>query len=719
MLRQGHRSFPLPALKTLPSGLCLKLFSIHRCTNDTRAACRCATVRRPFPRYSVLPFVISILVSTAVSADMGTIVITGDEEQEGVPASGSSSAVPFAIGDTAEGEFTGFREVIEKEQLQQAGSSLAEVVAAESGVQFKQSGGLGSHTSVSLRGSSAEQVNVYLDGILLNEASGGGVNFSDIELMTAEKVEVYKGTVPVQLGNTAIGGAINITTARASKKPVVSMLAGFGSFGSTRFSAAFRGPGNLLNEQSVVGSFSFRQSANDFPFLNDNGTQFNTDDDQRERRHNAQARSVSGFVKTGHTAGKLKFEHALQMYDRAQGIANWRNSEAGTAKLDSDHVQWRSTVRNDAGMNNWSSLWEVTGSVKNEVFDDSNGNIGNASQLVDSDTQVFGVRNYWEKVLKDQSLFASFRLRNEAFESINRLVQINATKGERIRADASVQYNQYFNDAASLVSASVVSFGVKDDYEVENVEQARQDYSSSALLPQIGISHTFSDQWVVLANLSRQKRVPSFFELFGSQGLFVGNSSLQTETSNNFDVGFKWTSDAASKVDAAFSATYFYGQREDLIVRVFNAQGVGRSLNLSRAVASGLELGAAVTWAQGFSFDASLTLQETENQSRLSGFSGRQLPGEAAVDSSLKAGWKNQDWKFEYEFKVNSDRFYDGTNLLPAADQRSHGLTVSRSWQDWRFDLELNNLTDRNYEDFNGYPKPGRVGFISLYYQPK
>jgi len=190
-----------------------------------------------------------LFTSTPLHAQIGTIVITGEEEQESTGDTGNS----FEIGDTATGEHTGFLEVIEKDQLQQAGSSLAEVVAAESGVQFRQSGGQGTFSSVSLRGSSAEQVNVYLDGILLNEASGGGVNFSDIELLQAEKVEVYKGTVPVQLGNSAIGGAVNITTKRAGGAPVASALAGFGSFGSSRFSAAFRAPVNLLSDQTVVG----------------------------------------------------------------------------------------------------------------------------------------------------------------------------------------------------------------------------------------------------------------------------------------------------------------------------------------------------------------------------------------------------------------------------------------------------------------------------------
>lgn len=660
---------------------------------------------------------ISCVISTSASADIGPILITGDES-EGASTGTTASPVPFAIGDTAEGEFTGFREVIQKEQLQQAGGSLAEVVANGSGVQFKQSGGIGSHSTVSLRGSSAEQVNVYLDGILLNEASGGGVNLSDIELMQAEQVEVYKGTVPVQLGNTAIGGAINITTARSIGKPVSSMVMGVGSFGSSRFSAAFRGPATWLNDQTLVGSFSYRQSANDFPFLNDNGTNFNTADDLSERRNNAQTRSVSGFLKTGHKLGDyLQLEHALQVYDREQGVANWNNTARGAGQLSSDNVQWRSTLRHDAGVGSWSSLWELTGSIKNELFDDQKP-VEESSQLVNSGTTVLGARGYWELIQKESSVSASVRLRSEALDSINDRVQVNSVSAKRQRADISVQRNRYFNSADSMLSLSLAAFIVDDQYNIENFAQARDDYQSSKLLPQLGFSHTLSDRWLLLANVSQQSRVPSFFELFGSQGIFVGNSSLQDELSNNVDIGLKWNSDPSQAVDRKLSASYFYSQREDLIVRTFNARGIGRSQNLASAVVSGLEFTAAAAWPAGFSLDAALTLQDAENRSLVSGSTGKQLPGEAEFDGALSAKWKSDQWKIQYEYKVSLNRHYDTANFLDAADQRLHNVSVSRYWKNWRLDVELNNLTDRNYEDFNGYPTPGRVGFVSVFYQP-
>ena len=244
----------------------------------------------------------------------------------------------------------------------------------------------------------------------------------------------------------------------------------------------------MLDEQSVVGSVTFRSSDNDFSFVNDNGTEFNTDDDERERRNNSDTRSLSGFVKTRHRLGNtFKLEHALQLSDRSQGVANFLNAEAD-ARLESNNVQWRSTLRSDAGINAWSSLWEATGSLKNEVFDDSNASISSVSQLIDQDTSVLGARGYWEKINDQSSLSVSLRARGEALESINRLSQINATIADRLRADLSVQRNRYYNDGNTLLSGSLNGFILSDNYEIENFEQARDDFSLSTLLPQAGFS---------------------------------------------------------------------------------------------------------------------------------------------------------------------------------------------------------------------------------------
>ncbi len=648
------------------------------------------------------------------AADLGVIEIV---------APAQSSSTPFEIGDVPAGEFTGVHEVIEKEELQQAGSSLAEVVAESSGVQFRQSGGIGSFSTVSLRGSTAEQVNVYLDGILLNEASGGGVNLSHIELMQADRVEVYRGAVPVQLGNSAIGGAVNITSNRATATPATRFLAGFGSFGSARVSASYTGPLAFLNEQRLVASFSHRQSNNNFSFVNDNGTVFNTADDEEQQRNNAATQSTSGFLKSGFTlSGGSRLEQALQIDSHGQEIADWRNTVRGNASLGTDSLQWRSTLSRTAGTGYWSSRWGAHYSAKDELFDDSRGSIGLGNQQILSNTRVVGGRSYWEKLEDGRSISVNIKGRYETLDTENRLIASSKTTARRTRADINVQWNRYYSGGDSLFSVGVFGFLLNDSYETSNAQLQREDYTAESFTPQAGISHYLGERLggtaTVVANASLQKRPPSFFELFGSQGFFEGNPALATEASTNVDVGIKWQSDASHKIDSTVQLVWFYHRKKNLISRVYDSRGVGRSENISAATGNGLEFSGRFALENGLAIDANLTLQDTENRSAISGFTGKQLPGEAAIDGALGFSWKNPQWKVGYTYKLNANRYYDSPNLLPAADQKIHSASVSRYFKQWRVDFELNNIGNHIYEDFNGYPKPGRAGFISLTYQP-
>ncbi len=644
-----------------------------------------------------------------VQAEIGPILITAPETSRPV----------FQTGDVAAGEYTGSRETIEGPELQRSGETLAEVAAAESGVQFRQSGGLGSYSTVTLRGSSAAQVNVYLDGVLLNEAAGGGVNFSDIELLDASQVDIYSGVVPVQFGNSAIGGAVNITTLRAGSKASTRLLLGAGSFGSSRLSSAWSGPVGGWKTDQLVATFAHRRAENDFGFLNNNRTPLNTADDSHQRRSNSQTATTSGLLKTSHDLNRFgRMENALQFFRREQGLSDWRNLSTTRATLDTSNLQFRSSLRQQPGSSGWAGLWDFSFNTKAELFNDSAGDIGLGQQKIESDTRVAGVRLYREKVQQNRTLAGTLKWRSESLDSRDVLGFSAPTSAQRMQIDGAFQYTRYLNDGGSVVSLGLFATALDDTYKIENLANRRSDFSDSGITPQLGFSHSVNAQWTVRGNLAAQRRAPSFFELFGSRGFFEGNSDLKAEQSTNLDFAVDWQSDAKAKHDIALEAVVFYGQRKDLITRVYDARGVGRAENVSRAVVSGVEIDGAMDWRNGFSLSANVTLQDARNRSSISSFNGRQLPGEAQLEAGLGMHWANERWRFSYRFSYAGERYYDTLNLLQADDQVSHAASVSRQWRDWRLLLELHNLSDRNFEDFNGFPKPGRAGYLSLFYQP-
>ncbi len=653
---------------------------------------------------------LALLAPVDVRAQIGPILITPLEQND---------RPEFATGDVPAGEFTGTRQTINTERLQSAGTSLAEIAAAESGVQFRQSGGLGSFSTVSLRGSSAQQVNVYLDGVLLNEAAGGGVNFSDIELLDAQQVDIYRGSVPVQLGDSAIGGAINITSRRAGDVASSRFLAESGSFSSRRLAAAWDGPVQHWRTNRLVTSFSHRASDNDFGFDFDNRTPLNPDDDSRQRRNNSQSMTTSALLKTGHDLSPTrKLDAALQWFDREQGIANPGNSSAATQLLTSN-FQFRATLRNQPDSAGRSSLWDFNVGTKDEEFDDSNSQIGLASQRILTETEVLGAKYYREKVTDSSTFATTFKWRNEQLFSEDLLDRNASTRARRNRLDLASQYTRFFNAGAGTATLGFFASAIADDFTVLAQNGLERDFTDFLFAPQLGFSHLLGRDFVFRANVSGQERIPTFFELFGSQGLFEGNPALEVERAINFETGLQWSRSFTRLKDVELGAVLFLGRRNNLISNVFDARGVGRSENISRAEVSGVELDASASLDNGLSISSNLTFQDAVNRSSISGFTGRQLPGEARLDGQVGLRWQRNRWIASYEYRIRLDSFYDSSNLLPAADQQVHSLAVSYQTNRWRVKLSLNNLTDENFEDFNGFPKPGRAAFLSFIYQPK
>ena len=206
------------------------------------------------------------------------------------------------------------------------GLSAAEVLAALPGVQYYRQGGVGSFQTVSIRGVSAKNIVVCMDGIPLNDASGGAVDLGTIDLNQVEKIEVYKDRVPAKFGGRGIGGAINFITkgskpAEAVLKPDEKksgrILLSYGSHNT--WEAAAQMLSRLTDSVSVSASLSARHSDNDYEFSSQNGTPYNPDDDFTDTRRNAEFTEYSGLFKARvlHTNGV--FSTLNMNFSRSEG----------------------------------------------------------------------------------------------------------------------------------------------------------------------------------------------------------------------------------------------------------------------------------------------------------------------------------------------------------------------------------------------------------------
>lgn len=128
---------------------------------------------------------------------------------------------------------------IDAKQLHNSTLDLSHTLDRVSGVRVRESGGVGSNFNFSLNGFSGNQVKFFLDGVPMDNF-GSSFQINNIPINFADRIEVYKGVVPIWLGSDALGGAVNIITGNKHRNYVDASYS-YGSFNTHRSSvnAAF------------------------------------------------------------------------------------------------------------------------------------------------------------------------------------------------------------------------------------------------------------------------------------------------------------------------------------------------------------------------------------------------------------------------------------------------------------------------------------------------
>lgn len=104
--------------------------------------------------------------------------------------------------------------VVDLRIAKQQTADLGEVLARTPGISVEREAGLGSATRISLAGLQGSQVKIFVDGVPIEESGYPGL--ADIPVNLIERLEIYRGVVPIRFGTDALGGVINVVTNRTS-----------------------------------------------------------------------------------------------------------------------------------------------------------------------------------------------------------------------------------------------------------------------------------------------------------------------------------------------------------------------------------------------------------------------------------------------------------------------------------------------------------------------
>src|SRR5512144_3186217 len=265
-----------------------------------------------------LAVVAAVAVSTASTAEerLPEVVVT---------------APPIRTTTPSPRDPTAFSTIVETREAATSVETLTDVLANTVGVQVRRFGGLGDFSTVSVRGFSPGQVQIYLDGVPLSRADNEVVNLSDLPLDAVDHVEVYRGVTPLVFAQSGPGGVVNVVTRRPGAAPLVAASASYGSFETRKANFAVGG------SHGAVDALVFGQylgSAGDFRFTNENRTPDDTSDDQRETRINNAFDQGDVTARVAYRADPLTAALTADAFAKSQGVPGDAGAQSSTGHQD-------------------------------------------------------------------------------------------------------------------------------------------------------------------------------------------------------------------------------------------------------------------------------------------------------------------------------------------------------------------------------------------------
>ncbi len=589
--------------------------------------------------------------------------------------------------------------------------TLPDALESVAGVTVRRFGGIGAFATVSLRGTAANQVALFLDGIPLEAPLTGSVDLSTLPLAAMQRVEVYRGTSPVALGGQGIGGVVNLVTLSPAHAQTTLSLA-TASFGTVRAALTHAHPAGGVH---LLAHLQALHTEGDFAFDDDNGTPLNSTDDRRHERENNRQDQASLLLKVEGPTPHGRWRATTLAFARENGVPGLAPLTSRDAHLSQGRglasLSWEGERGPLAGL-----TARLFGEVERLHFTDREGEVGVGRQDNRATTTSGGVALTWVHAAGHHRLTALLQGRAERYSATNRLADPAASTPEsravvtaaaedrmawlagRLTVAPTVRYERYRYDFAGQVTFAGSPLTLEERP------------GAGHLTGKLGVRWEATDTVSLRANLGRYVREPSLSELFGDRGAVVGNPTLAAERGTTWDLGGEWEG-AMGGGTWTLAATYFHLDLTDLIQLVQTSQRVARPANAAAATVEGVEVEARARLGHPRA-TATRTHQRAIDRSGDAFADGRRLPNRPRDEVDLRLEYGGHRLVPFYALHHQAERPLDRANLVAVSARTLHDLGLR-----WRprgtagpsLTVEIDNLTGDATADAAGFPLPGRT----------
>ncbi len=640
-----------------------------------------------------------------------------------------------------------------------------DLLGVASGVQIRESGGIGNNTEISVQGLTGKQVKFFLDGVPLEflfpiQEFGIGPSLAMLPLQTIKQIEVYKGTVPVHLGSDALGGSIHIIS-KSEQFDFIEGTQGYSSFNT--WQTTLNGRKLLKNNWSIGVNGFYTDTDNNYRInnvqvINSNGNPEHISTDKFHDDFNSYSvqASVNTSDKKWTDHSSLKFvtagfedeiQHNFEMrqpYGEAVNsassfstILDYRKKEL-FKNLDLEtqlsHNYLISKFK-DTSLN----IYDWTGSVIGQRI--SGGEIttsGNDltykantyggrfllgynpkenTQIYLNSTSSFFNRTGKDPIATDYYQQDFFQTATEVFKHVMGIGLSQKTLNSKLHLNSSIKWYQYKANGPNIGNADIAYIETKD--AAFGVGQS--------------FSFKLSTPWLLKASYEYATRLPDRTESLGDFRFGIAsNLNLDSERSHNANLEVNLT-----KKRWNFSVNGFFRSVSNIIIlqpvpppvlptyeNLLKARVLGVEGNLSYALFPSVNLRSSLTYQQ-------ITDRSEKDKAGVSSnrYFGEQLPnrptlfGNAEIKTmhknilqkadSLSFWWQTNYVKTFFRYWEIDGREEDKLKI-PTQWLHQVGLSYTDKSKHYTVSLESHNLFDTEAYDNFGVQKPGRSLYLKI-----
>ena len=659
---------------------------------------------------------------------------------------------------------------ISTQNLSNTTKTLGDALQKAPGLKIRENGGVGSDMAVTMDGFSGKHIKVFIDGAP-QEGVGSSFGLNNIPVNFAERIEVYRGVVPVGFGTDAIGGIINIVTPKRLRKWFVDASYSYGSFNTHKSYLNF---GQTLRngfkyEVNAFQNYSDNDYLIDSPVEDFASGAINRKKKESVRRfndtyHNEAVLAKAGIVDkpwadrfmVGITYSRMykeiqtgvrqeivygqKHRHghslipSVEYYKRnlfAKGLdlsfnANYNRNI--TINVDTASVKY-----------NWKGETAPLNSPGEQSYQHAKADNNNWSASLTSNyrlgpNHVFTVNN----------VFNSFKRTNENMlntppskDEISKVTSKNIIGiSYRYAPDTKMNFSVFGKYYHQYVAGPIATSAAQDNYVHTSRSDNYAGYGAAGTL--------FLPGGIQLkASYEKALRMPTIEEMFGNEDLETGDISLKPESSHNMNLNLSYNATFGNNI-IYVEAGVIYRDTRDYIQRNIMSLSGGKFAasytNDGKVRTGGLSLSARYNFSKWLSVGGNFTQMNVRDNMRTAinntaaNVSYRQrmpnLPymfadtdasfywaGLGRKDNTLTLTYDNQ---YTHSFCYYASNLGSNSNDYMVPDQFAHNLAISYGIMGGKYNIsfECRNLTNASLYDNFSLQKAGRAfyGKVRVYF---